>query len=212
MPDLYKLKYNNHFVSFGQSLPKLSYTTPETPWPYLLMQFNANYTPTTNLLNSFYTDRCFWSQVSVEPNIWKLEIHDWAMPQVQIGTGLGVLFCSSVDGSNSNLTGVTCRLVGAGNLNNSINGVYCQSFDRMFSNAWGLQGIDCIIECTKVTNVGGMFNGCKYVNGGALAQYNWFSTFALNITNHSGTFTDCGSETVDGAAELAQIPVGWGGN
>ena len=34
----------------------------------------------------------------------------------------------------------------------------------------------------------------------------------MNITNHSGTFTSCGSNTQTGLAELNQIPVGWGGN
>jgi hypothetical protein len=91
-----------------------------------------------------------------------------------------------------------------------IDGHYCQTFDRTFYGCTGLEYIEPI-HCTTVQNVGSMFGGCTNVEEGALAQYNWLSTYALNINNHSGVFTSCGSSTVTGAAELAQIPVGWGG-
>ena len=54
-----------------------------------------------------------------------------------------------------------------------------------------------------------MFNGCTEVTEGALAQYTWFSTYGVNINNHSVTFTNCGSNTQTGTAELAQIPSDW---
>ena len=56
-----------------------------------------------------------------------------------------------------------------------------------------------------------MFQGCTKVTEGALAQYTWFINNNNNITNHSSTFLNCGLDTQTGAAELAQIPVGWGG-
>jgi hypothetical protein len=56
-----------------------------------------------------------------------------------------------------------------------------------------------------------MFQGCNNVQEGALAQYTWFDTYGVSITNHSGTFTDCGNSTPTGLDELDQIPTGWGG-
>ena len=52
------------------------------------------------------------------------------------------------------------------------------------------------------------FNGCANVEYGALDFYN--QAVDTTITK-DGTFTNCGSNTTTGAAELAQIPSSWGG-
>jgi hypothetical protein len=57
----------------------------------------------------------------------------------------------------------------------------------------------------------GMFDSCYKVQSGALALYQQASTQATPPTDHTGTFTNCGRDTVTGAAELAQIPQDWGG-
>ena len=62
--------------------------------------------------------------------------------------------------------------------------------------------------CDSVTGVDWLFSGCTKVESGALAVYNYLSSLP-EITNHSNTFQSCGSATVTGAAELAQIPSGW---
>ena len=51
-----------------------------------------------------------------------------------------------------------------------------------------------------------MFYNCTRVKSGALALYDRIKTF--NLT-HIDTFYNCGSNTVTGAAELAQIPDDW---
>ena len=63
----------------------------------------------------------------------------------------------------------------------------------------------------KVTNVNLAFAGCYNVESGALAMYNQMSTQTTPPSSHSTTFGGCGSNTVTGAAELAQIPTSWGG-
>lgn len=187
-------------------------TTPVVSYPYLLMEFNSGYTPTTSLLSTSYRSDCTWIPVSSSPNVWKLEIHDWKDPSTggTMGYGIPVLFCSNVDGSTSYLANVSCKLVG-GDLSIPINGVYCQSMDRAFSNATGLTEIVDPVLCTTVTNLNGMFAGCVNCAAGQYDQYVYFSTYATGVSNHSGTFSNCGSDTQTGAAELAQIPVGWGG-
>lgn len=63
----------------------------------------------------------------------------------------------------------------------------------------------------NVTNVNEMFYGCTHVESGALALYQQMSTQTTPPTTHTNCFTDCGSGTTTGAAELAQIPSSWGG-
>lgn len=213
----FKLQYNGNTVtSAGGSFVRFD-STPA--FPYFVFEFSvSNFVPTNNLFNSAYSGS--WSQVSSSPNRWKLTLDNFAhvaQAQVDYGTGLPFLFANHKaimqDGYliPSNLRGGTCKLIGSGNLDitDSI-GHTCETMDRMFINCTGLTYIEPL-HCTNVYNVGGMFQGCTEVTEGAYDQYVWFNTYGININNHSGTFSNCGSNTQTGAAELAQIPVGWGG-
>lgn len=65
-----------------------------------------------------------------------------------------------------------------------------------------------LFNTSKVTNVSHTFFNCKKVESGALALYQQMSS-QTNPPSHYYCFTDCGSNTQTGAAELAQIPSGW---
>ena len=67
-----------------------------------------------------------------------------------------------------------------------------------------------LFDTSKVTDMSYMVNGCTNVQTGALALYQQASSQATP-PYHDYTFTDCGIDTVTGAAELAQIPRRWGG-
>jgi len=54
-----------------------------------------------------------------------------------------------------------------------------------------------------------MLYNCIKVQSGALALYQQASTQANPPSNHTQTFTNCGSNTETGAAELHQIPYDW---
>lgn len=208
-----KLAYLNRIITINGSkaigIPK--------KLPYLLFEFSVpSFVPTTSLLNSNYATLCEWVQVSSSPNVWKLDIHEWYYDEQLNQSGLRILFSNSDSTGAGNLVpnklgGGTCKLIDSGNFNLEINGKVCQSLDRMFRYCIGLTSI-VPIQCSNVVNVGGMFDNCTEIEDGALDQYNWFNTYGVNITNHSGTFTSCGSNTQTGLAELNQIPVGWGGN
>jgi hypothetical protein len=180
----------------------------------------SDFVPTTNLLNSNYRSIATWTQVSSSPNRWKLTIDhfvEYYSGVTNLGVGLAKLFTPEQSGEQIgylvtyNLGGGTCKLIDSGNLNIiDSNGNTCQTMDRMFNGCKGLTEFSTIY-CINVQNVGGMFLKCTNITEGALAQYTWFINHNINITNHSSTFTDCGSDTQTGAAELAQIPVGWGG-
>lgn len=188
--------------------------------PYFVFEFSvSDFVPTTDIINYAYRNIAQWTQVSSSPNRWKLELSKFGVASLG-GTnyyGLCFLFSDQTLGGNpgylipANLGNGTCKLIDSGNLDiTDSDNVVCESMDRMFGNCTGLTYITPL-HCTNVQNVGGMFNGCTEVTEGALAQYTWFSTYGVNIINHSGTFTNCGSNTQTGNAELAQIPVGWGG-
>ena len=78
----------------------------------------------------------------------------------------------------------------------------------MFSYCSELTSIK-LYNTSKVTNVEAMFDHCTKVSSGALAFYQQLATQASPPTSHKWTFRECGSDTVTGSAELAQIPADW---
>lgn len=216
MPDFFKLTFNGSSVKYNGWSGYMAY---EVPKPYFVFEFSvADFVPTGSLINGNYRSISTWSQVSSSPNRWKLTVNnfvDYYSGQTHIGVGLGFLFIDPTDQSGKltpeYLGGGTCKLIGSGNLNIvDPYGNTCETLDRMFNDCTGLTYITPL-RCLNVQNVGGMFQGCTEVTAGAYGQYMWFLNNGVNITNHSSTFSNCGSNTVTGAAELAQIPVGWGG-
>lgn len=187
--------------------------------PYFVFEFSEpDIVPSSSLYSTEKGYSGIWTQVSSTPNRWKLEIERFVEVYdggSNLGMGLARLFCPDSNIASklipSRLGGGTCKIIDSGNLDIvDANGNTCQSMDRMFTNCTGLTEFSTM-QCSNVINVGGMFSGCTEVTEGAYDQYVWFNTYATNVNNHSGTFTDCGSNTQTGVAELAQIPVGWGG-
>jgi surface protein len=78
----------------------------------------------------------------------------------------------------------------------------------MFEGCRSLTSIP-LFDTSSVTNMSSMFRDCTNVETGALALYQQASTQATPPSYHTRTFMNCGSNTVTGAAELAQIPSGW---
>lgn len=64
---------------------------------------------------------------------------------------------------------------------------------------------------SNLTDVSGMFEGCSNIESGIIGTYNKFAALGAQVTTYSDCFKNCGSNTVTGAAELAQIPSSWGG-
>jgi surface protein len=83
-------------------------------------------------------------------------------------------------------------------------------FDNFASNCINLTEIPEMNIEANVTRCDGMFKNCPKVKSGQKALYDKLSAIS-SITNHTDCFKDCGSDTEEGRAELAQIPVSWGG-
>lgn len=90
-------------------------------------------------------------------------------------------------------------------------------FDDMFIGCTSLVSVPLFNMSGTTTggfgypSVNNMFRGCTAVESGALGLYNHLSSVFPSTGFHSNCFTDCGSGTVTGRAELAQIPTDWGG-
>lgn len=80
----------------------------------------------------------------------------------------------------------------------------------MFLNCTSLTKVP-LLDTSKATSMYQMFSGCTSVESGALALYQQASTQKNPPSATYNAFKDCGSNTITGAAELAQIPVSWGG-
>jgi len=65
-----------------------------------------------------------------------------------------------------------------------------------------------LLNIPKATIVNYLFSGCYNVKSGALALYRKLA-LQESITSHTRSFWDCGRDTIEGAAELAQIPDDW---
>lgn len=203
----------------GQLVWPVGPTPPYTPTkPYLVFRFHDSSFNPNNV--SVLKLNGTWTMVEGSAyNDWYWECDYFYDP----GTGSYLYGWPAVFGSTSSppvgkLTeaklgpGNTCEIIGYGNLTADPNGHVLESLDRAFAGCTYL--ISCVTIQTPNTllNVGGTFTGCVNMEDGMLDQYTYWSTYGTNISNHSGTFTDAGSDTVSGLAELDQIPVGWGGN
>lgn len=78
---------------------------------------------------------------------------------------------------------------------------------KMFEGCTALQTVP-LLSTSRMTEVGRMFYGCENVESGALALYQRMAGQSTT-PSHDATFYNCGSNTVTGAAELAQIPSSW---
>lgn len=84
---------------------------------------------------------------------------------------------------------------------------------RLFKNCSALTAIPDVrftkyqdMYTPHITNVEGIFENCVNVETGITAFYHDYSA---SVYNHGSAFRNCGINTVQGAAELAQIPDDW---
>lgn len=224
--------YNGKFMqpSAGKVIGKV--TSPAPVLPYLVFEFTAsNFVPTADpnpshgLVESSsyaigYTSRYgTWTQVSSSPNRWKWEGWDYSYIDELYGIPWAFAFQESGTGTlysqltSSNLGGGTCKIVDCGGFNYVDSEQHTfQSMDRCFGPATALTEFATMQTPNTLVNLNSVFIGATNVVDGSLDQYTYWSTYNTNISNHSATFKDCGSNTQAGLAELNQIPVGWGGN
>jgi len=190
---------------------RFTITTYISPW--LVFEFSeADFVPTSSLYNTGYHYIGKWERVSTSPNRWKLTVRSQrGVGNVDNAWGLRFLFYVNPDTNRgilipSNLGGGTCKLIDCGNLGN------VETCDRMFKNCTGLTEICDFTNkfSSYFTNSNEMFAGCTEVTDGAKDAYDVFSAMDP-LPSHADTFKNCGSNTQTGQADLALIPLSWGG-
>lgn len=84
------------------------------------------------------------------------------------------------------------------------------NMEFMFHSCTELRHVP-LLNVSSLENFAYAFYNCPKVEGGALAMYNAASQKipSADTSKYEGAFTDCGRDTVTGAAELAQIPESW---
>lgn len=113
---------------------------------------------------------------------------------------------SSLSATNYMFSG--CTSLASAPVPTVMSGVSNMSY--MYSGCSGLTAVP-LIDTSAATNTSHMFDGCTAVESGALALYTQASTQTTPPSTYNDMFASCGSGTVTGAAELAQIPASWGG-
>ena len=152
-----------------------------------------------------------WTQVSSSPNVWdytktsnptswswKFIDNEFPILSVLGFNATGITDFSGLFRHTSTLTSICLFDTSAGtNLSQMCAGTSITSIP--------------LYNTSSATNMNWMFDSCTQVASGALALYQQASSQATPPSNHTDCFTDCGSATQTGAAELAQIPQSWGG-
>ena len=169
-------------------------------------------------------------QVSVNPNIWDVTVGvrpDFTSDYTKLleVIGANASGCTNMSNSFSGCTALTA--VSLFDISNA-SAIYAMfkgclalttvplypisntvtSTQNMFSGCTSLSNVP-LFNLSHVQDCSRMFYNCYSVNNGALALYNSLSTQATPPTSYSRTFRNCGRDTVNGAAELAQIPSDW---
>ena len=89
------------------------------------------------------------------------------------------------------------------------------NMSRLFYNNFPqyLSGLEHVplLDTSNVINMERAFYNCTSVKDGSLDLYRQASSQTNPPSTYTECFTNCGSNTTTGAAELAQIPTSWGG-
>lgn len=167
----------------------------------LALLFEDNYTP--NAHHPYYS----YSQISASPNIW---VARSLVPSALSAFSTDGAFLLAVQGVGD-LTDITSTdtLFWDSKLSSCVSLTLPNVKDcsYMFRDCYYLTAIPDM-SVPKVEDVEWMFGGCSNVSANISATYQMLSNIQT-ITSHYAAFYNCGSNTVQGAAELALIPDDW---
>ena len=183
-------------------------STPPDPYnplnlpPYTIrLKFNNGVTPTFSYGTAV--------QVSSSPNVWDLTYQNsnW---QYLVSSQTRLI---EVLGANtSSVTVMDDMFAGCDELTSLslFDTSAVTNMKNMFYQCTSLTSVP-LFNTRSATDVVSMFYGCENVESGSLSLYQQMSTQAVPPSATDYCFTNCGSNTVTGQAELAQIPSSWGG-
>lgn len=146
------------------------------------------------------------TQVSQSPNLWDFTYinSDWS---AMLGSGWNKYGLPNMMQGSGEVGVYPIGIVAA-----NLNGVTTIERAFRYANGYG-SNLTYIgqISGNTLTNVDSAFNGQINLESGILSTYNYLTSLGAQIASYSNCFTNCGSNTTTGSAELAQIPSSWGG-
>ena len=180
------------------SAPPVPPPGPSLPSYTIRLKFTEGVTPTFSNGTGV--------QVSSSPNVWDLTYENTAW-NVLLRNQTDLL--EVIDANTTNVTNMSgmfysCTSLTTVPLFDTSNVIRMAT---MFYDCRSLTSIP-LFDTSSATIMSSMFYGCLNVQYGALALYQQASSQAT-VPTHTTTFTNCGNNTVTGAAELAQIPSDW---
>ena len=170
------------------------------------VKFNSGYTPPSTLGDT-------QTLVDSTNNIWDIYKDGTKLTMLAGNTNLlEVLGANTSNITDMSYTFSSCTaltnvaLFDTSNVTNMLG-----MFDMYYASGTAALASVPLFDTSKVTNMISMFYKCINVQSGALALYQQASSQANPPAQYTNAFGLCGSNTVTGAAELAQIPSSWGG-
>lgn len=148
--------------------------------------------------------------VDEENNIWDLTYNsgNWTSLLLNHSDLLEVIGANTVDVTRMSGTFQNCTSLTTVSLFDTSN---VTRADNLFNSCTSLTAIP-LFDTSKISNMYQMFYNCPNVQSGALELYKQAATQTNPPSNHTSAFKNCGSNTPTGIADLAFIPVLWGGN
>ena len=226
------IKLNNSILRYGGNWLNTNSSPTPTPDPYnplnlppntIRVKFKSGYTPDSSVGDArtlVDSTNNIWD-IYKESNIWyRLFILNTNLLEVLGANTTNVTSMRETFRECTSLTSVA--LFDTSNVINMSMMFYACPFTSvplfdtssadtmsyMFYGCYFLTSIP-LFDTSKVYNMDQTFNGCSNVETGALALYQQVSSQPRPPGAHDYTFHNCGSNTITGAAELAQIPDSW---
>ena len=88
---------------------------------------------------------------------------------------------------------------------------YATDTSYMYDGCSGITSLSAAPSAAYSNNVDYMYRNCINCASGQYSKYLTMSGRTTPPSSHTGTFTNCGSNSTAGQTELARIPLSWGG-
>lgn len=189
---------NNKWAEeYVEPTPVDPYNPLGLPANTIRVKFKSGYTPTIGMSQTL---------VDSTNNVWDIyNLRSWNNMFMNCTDLLEVLGANTTDVTYMSYLFQSCSSLSTVPVFDTSN---VTNISGMFQGCSSLTYVP-LFDTSSVTDMSYMFFNCSNVEGGALALYQQASTQTSPPAYHDMTFKKCGSNTVTGAAELAQIPSDW---
>lgn len=207
--NIMEVRFGNNRITKVYFGPTLVY---DRPYVKLTFHFdNSGVNPSGKLGKRAKDCGAEWLSTS-DPQVWQVKtpLFDKVGGNQDSSVGIAKLFCAEGEGEPGVLLQSVVGTCQVTDITGDINRI--ETLDRVFNNCTAITSVSTagfyskFANSTTLTNVNSICNGNTGItDGSSLAGYNVLKTIQ-SINTHAATF-----KNADSAANLDQIPSGWGG-